>query len=112
MTVHQSTVNFQNLIRDLAEMYPFGVAEAVVTELVANCLDAKAELISINYDGDTKVLVVEDNGEGMTKPQFAEYHDFAAGLKKRGSGIGFAGLGAYSDKNNVYFIMSYDSNSP
>ena len=26
--------------------------------------------------------------------QFAQYHDFAAGLKTRGSGIGFAGVGA------------------
>jgi len=94
MGVHESSVNFQNLIRDLAEMYPFDVSEVVVVELVANSLDAKATCISISFDPATKVLAVQDNGEGMTPPQFEEYHDFAAGLKTRGTGIGFAGVGA------------------
>ena len=86
--------NYQNLIRDLAEMYPFEVHEVVVVELVANSLDAGATTISIDYDPDTKVLVVADNGQGMNASQFEEYHDFAAGLKTRGTGIGFAGIGA------------------
>ncbi len=94
MAVHESSVNFHNLIRDLAEMYPFDISEVVVVELIANSLDAKATRISINYDPQAKVLVVQDNGEGMSASQFDEYHDFAAGLKRRGTGIGFAGLGA------------------
>jgi hypothetical protein len=75
-------------------MYLIEVAEVVVVELVANSLDAKASRISINLDSQKKVLTVADNGEGMNSSVFAEYHDFAAGLKKRGEGIGFAGLGA------------------
>ena len=94
MATHESSVNYQNLIRDLAEMYLIEVAEVVVVELVANSLDAKASRISINLDSQKKVLTVADNGEGMNSSVFAEYHDFAAGLKKRGEGIGFAGLGA------------------
>ena len=94
MAVHESGVNFQNLIRDLAEMYPFDISEVVVVELIANSLDAKATRISINYNPKDKVLIVQDNGDGMTASQFDEYHDFAAGLKSRGTGIGFAGLGA------------------
>lgn len=94
MAVHESSVNFQNLIRDLAEMYPFDITEVVVVELIANSLDARATRILINYDPQKKVLVVQDDGEGMTASQFDEYHDFAAGLKPRGKGIGFAGLGA------------------
>lgn len=94
MAKHASSVNFRNLIKDLAEMYPYDVTEVVVVELVANSLDAKAARISINYDSKNKILVVEDNGTGMTASQFDEYHDFAAGLKKKGTGIGFAGLGA------------------
>ena len=94
MTTHKSSVNFQNLIRDLAEMYTFEVPEVVVVELIANSLDAKASRISIDYDPSKKVLVVQDDGEGMSPSQFEEYHDFAAGLKARGTGIGFAGLGA------------------
>ncbi len=94
MGMHESAVNYQNLIRDLAEMYPFEVAEVVLVELVANSLDAKASRISIECDFHGKVLIIEDNGLGMDASQFSQYHDFAAGLKTRGSGIGFAGVGA------------------
>jgi len=94
MAVHESGVNYQNLIRDLAEMYPFEVPEVVLIELIANALDAGATRISIAFDPGTKVLVVQDNGEGMDAQQFDEYHDFAVGLKTRGDGIGFAGVGA------------------
>lgn len=94
MPLHESTVNFQNLIRDLAEMYSFDVSEVVIVELVANALDAKASQIIINYDSENNILTLQDNGAGMTAAQFDEYHDFAAGLKTRGTGIGFAGVGA------------------
>ena len=95
MTIrHESSVNFQNLIRDLADMYPQEVDEVVVVELIANSLDARANRISIDYDPSSNVLVVIDNGQGMDADQFAQYHDFAAGLKTRGTGIGFAGVGA------------------
>jgi hypothetical protein len=75
-------------------MYPQEVSEVVITELIANSLDAKASEIRIDFDTHHRVLVFQDNGEGMGAKQFEEYHDFAAGLKRRGSGIGFAGLGA------------------
>ena len=94
MAVHQARINFANLIKDLAEMYPNEVPEVVLVELVANCLDAGATTIRVNYDLQANILVVEDNGKGMTERQFEEYHDFAAGLKTRGDGIGFAGVGA------------------
>ena len=94
MATHKSGVNWENLIRDLAEMYPFAVSEVVIVELVANALDAKATKISIDYKPSKKNLVVTDNGEGMKTSQFDDYHDFAAGLKTRGTGIGFAGVGA------------------
>lgn len=94
MPVHESGVNYQNLIRDLAEMYPFDVAEVVIVELVANSLDAKSSSISIEFDERSRLLTVTDNGAGMSASQFDQYHDFAAGLKTRGTGIGFAGVGA------------------
>jgi hypothetical protein len=94
MPIHESSINFKKLIQDLADMYPFDVSEVVVTELIANALDAKATQININYDANKKILIIEDNGCGMSKDQFDEYHDFAAGFKNRGTGIGFAGLGA------------------
>ena len=94
MSIHESSINYQNLIRDLAEMYTFEVAEIVVVELIANSLDAKATCIEIDYNPSKKIITIQDNGSGMDSHQFDEYHDFAAGLKKRGTGIGFAGLGA------------------
>jgi len=94
MATHESSVNYQNLIRDLADMYPFDVAEVVLVELVANSLDAKPTCISIDFAPRTKVLIVTDDGKGMTASEFDQYHDFAAGLKTRGTGIGFAGVGA------------------
>ena len=94
MGTHESSVNYQNLIRDLAEMYPFDVAEVVFVELVANCLDAGATRISVEFNPRDRVLIVTDNGKGMDASEFEQYHDFAAGLKTRGTGIGFAGVGA------------------
>ena len=94
MAIHESSVNFQNLIQDLAEIYPFDVDEVVLVELIANSLDAKSTQISIDFDQNKKSLVVTDNGKGMTANDFEQYHDFAAGLKTRGTGIGFAGVGA------------------
>ena len=76
MGAHESSVNYQNLIRDLAEMYPFDVAEVVVVELIANSLDAKATRICIDFDPQANVLVIGDNGAGMDRSQFEQYHDF------------------------------------
>ena len=106
MSHHKSTVNFRNLIQDLADMYNFPIPEAVLTELIANALDADSNIIKINFDPLKKILVVEDNGKGMSEKQFSEYHDFAAGLKKRGSGIGFAGLGAKISFNEGYRVVT------
>jgi hypothetical protein len=94
MNIHESSINFGNLIKDLAEMYPYDVEEVVLIELIANALDAKATRIKIDFDKGQGTLSILDNGYGMTASQFDEYHDFAAGLKTRGTGIGFAGLGA------------------
>jgi len=94
MSRHESNVNFRRLIKDLAEMYPYPVAEVVVVELVANALDAGAREIRINFDPRESVLAIEDDGKGMSASEFKQYHDFAAGLKRKGDGIGFAGVGA------------------
>jgi len=94
MPIHESSIDFRRLIQDLADMYPQEVSEVVITELIANSLDAKASEIRIDYNPNQRILIFQDNGDGMGQKQFEEYHDFAAGLKRRGTGIGFAGLGA------------------
>lgn len=94
MAHHQSLVNFRNLINDLKDMYSIDITEIIITELIANALDAKASRIYIDYDFNKRELVITDNGNGMTHTQFIKYHDLAAGIKTRGAGIGFAGVGA------------------
>ncbi len=75
-------------------MYGDATFDVVVTELVANALDAKAGEICLGWNIDNRVLIVEDNGNGMDRETFEQYHDFATELKTRGEGIGFAGMGA------------------
>ena len=92
--VHRSKINVRRLVADLVGMYSEDIFDVVLSELVANSLDAKATLIEIQWDQSERVLSIKDNGAGMSERQFNEYHDFAVELKRRGSGIGFAGLGA------------------
>ncbi len=94
MQEFQSRVNFEKLVQNLADMYHDDTFDVVLIELVANALDAKASEISIGWDSKGNILTVKDNGKGMDSDAFAQYHDFAAELKSRGGGIGFAGVGA------------------
>lgn len=111
MTYHRSNVNFRKLIQDLADMYNYPVPEVILTELVANSLDANASRIEITYNAKNRILIVEDDGCGMTKEQFKEYHDFAAELKSRGDGIGFAGLGAKISFNVASRVLTETQSS-
>ena len=94
MQVHHSKVNFRKLVRDFADMYQDPTFDVVITELVANSLDAQAGEISIDWDATAGILVIADDGVGMDHSTFEDYHDFAAEIKARGHGIGFAGVGA------------------
>ncbi len=94
MQEYSSKVNVKKLVCDLADMYSDHPFDVVITEVVANSLDAKAKTIDLSWNEEANVLVVSDDGNGMDAVDFSEYHDFAAELKSRGSGIGFAGIGA------------------
>ncbi len=111
MSKHESSVNFENLIKDLADMYPYDVGIVVLIELIANALDSKATQIQVEYNPQEKSLVITDNGMGMTQQDFDQYHDFAAGLKTRGVGIGFAGVGAKISFNIASQVMT-ETKSP
>jgi len=86
--------NVKRLVQNITDQYPFEPQIAAIVELIANSLDAKASGIKIKIDQREGILEVEDDGIGMDKRQFKEYHDFAATSKVRGKGIGFAGQGA------------------
>jgi hypothetical protein len=91
---HESTIDYEHFLEDLVDMYPFSVEEAILVELIANCLDAKVSIIEINTDKAAKIFEIKDNGEGMTDKEFENYHNFSVTFKEKGKGIGFAGLGA------------------
>ena len=72
-------------------------AEMVVTEAVANAIDVKASEISVMLKADVNdnmTISFHNNGPSMNKKQFDDYHVIARSSKSKGSGIGFAGIGA------------------
>ena len=91
MTTYEgkSGVNVKRLVQNIADQYPFEPQKASLIELIANSLDAKAAVIEINSSEGKGILEVVDDGIGMDKREFLEYHDFAATTKERGKGIGF-----------------------
>ena len=87
-------------------MYGDDTFDVVLSELIANALDAKPSRIEITWDGVSRVLVVSDDGFGMDSSAFEQYHDFAAELKTRGDGIGFAGVGAKISFNMASTVIT------
>ncbi len=61
--------------------------------MIANALDSGASTIVLRADAATGTLVAIDNGSGMSRRDLTRYHDLAASSKRRGRGIGFAGVG-------------------
>lgn len=102
----KSGVNVKRLVQNIADQYPFKPQIAAIIELVANSLDAMASRIEITLSKEPGILEVVDNGLGMNKRQFREYHDFAATTKKRGKCIGFAGQGAKLALNFCKEVLS------
>jgi hypothetical protein len=91
---HYSGIDYDHFLDDIRDMYPFGIEEAILTELIANSLDAKTSLLDMRIDPDRRVFELTDNGSGMTAKGFEMYHNFSTSFKRKGQGIGFAGLGA------------------
>ena len=89
-----SKVNARHLLDDLASSYTYSVEEAVIGELIANSLDAKSSNIFVDLSKRANTLALTDDGPGMGNDAFIEYHDLAQSRKVKGTGIGFAGLGA------------------
>ena len=72
-------------------------AEMVVTEAIANAIDVKAKTIRVELVNDPATgrhVSFFNNGPPMTKKEFDDYHVLSRSSKSKGSGIGFAGIGA------------------
>jgi len=88
-----STVSdWKKLIQDFRDQFPYDPLTALIVETFANALDAKATKIDIHVDSNMYKIL--DNGKGMTPYELKEYHNIASLTKRRGEGIGFAGVGA------------------
>src|SRR5919109_3296082 len=89
----ETRVDLLHLLEDLRDAYPGSIEETILTEMVANSLDSGARQVSVRADPADAVLVVVDDGSGMSRRELSRYHDIAASAKQRGHGIGFAGVG-------------------
>ena len=89
----ETRVDLQHLLEDLRDAYTGPLEESIVTELIANALDAGASDIRVSTDPTESTVTIVDDGRGMRRRELARYHDVAASTKKRGEGIGFAGVG-------------------
>jgi hypothetical protein len=91
--VGETRVDLQHLLEDLRDAYTGSIEETILTEVVANALDSGATRIRLLTNSTDATLTIADDGRGMHRKELAQYHDVAASTKRRGEGIGFAGVG-------------------
>jgi hypothetical protein len=89
----ETRVDLLRLLEDLRDAYPGSLEETILTEIVANALDSGARTLRFETDTTQRTLIALDDGSGMTRRELSRYQDLAASLKRRGKGIGFAGVG-------------------
>jgi len=89
----ETRVDLFHLLEDLRDAYLGPIEETILTEITANALDSGASSIAFAIDVPRATLTIVDNGSGMLRRELARYHDIAASTKRKGQGIGFAGVG-------------------
>ena len=89
----ETRVDLLHLLEDLRDAYPGALEETILSEIVANALDSGASRLSFATDPSAARLTAVDDGKGMTRRDLRRYHDLATTSKRRGRGIGFAGVG-------------------
>jgi hypothetical protein len=91
--VGETRVDLQHLLEDLRDAYTGSLEETILTEVIANALDSGATRIRLLTEAANATLTIIDDGRGMQRRELARYHDIASSTKRRGEGIGFAGVG-------------------
>lgn len=91
---YETRVNLRHLLEDIRDTYTAPLEEVIVTELITNALDSKANNIYFEVNAKSSYLRCVDDGLGMKRTALKNYHNIAASSKTRGEGIGFAGVGA------------------
>ncbi len=87
-------VDLLHALEDFLGMYPHSAAEIVLIESIANSIDGGATSLEIFLDDFARTYTLVDNGTGMGKTDFDDYHTVALSSKDKLKGIGFAGVGA------------------
>lgn len=94
---HDMQIDVQHALSDFLDAYD-NHAEMVVTEAIANAIDVGSTKVEIslqeNLESGNNVISFHNNGPPMSKKQFEDYHVIARSSKSKGTGIGFAGIGA------------------
>ena len=83
-------------LSNFLDMYSENDETVLVLEAIANGLDARARNINIIFEKKNSNYFIKfaNDGPGMTKEKFIDYHTISLSSKKKGEGIGFAGVGA------------------
>jgi hypothetical protein len=89
----ETRVDLVHILEDLRDAYSGPIEETILTEILANALDSGARSLKLWTDQEERTLLARDDGRGMTKRELSRYHDLGATTKRRGRGIGFAGVG-------------------
>lgn len=89
----ETRVDLLRLLEDLRDAYPGSIEETIIAETVANALDSGATEVRLHADQAAGTFTVVDDGKGMSRRSLSSYHDLAVTSKRRGHGIGFAGVG-------------------
>ena len=87
-------VNLLHALENFLDAYPCSPPEVALVEGVSNSIDIDASKIEISFDDKKREFSLLDNGGGMSKESFENYHTVALSSKKKGQGIGFAGVGS------------------
>ena len=90
------TIKLLATLENMLGMYEYDRMEVLVLEAVANGIDAGADTIHISFGRDSRgrYIAFHNNGVPMNETDFENYHMVSSSTKKKGEGIGFAGVGA------------------
>jgi hypothetical protein len=93
----ETRVDLEHLLEDLRDAYPSSFEETILTEIIANSLDSRANRITMTTDPAQSTLTVVDNGSGMQRKEMRQYHDIAAARKYAGKASGLPAWASSSD---------------
>ena len=94
MAASEMKINLLHALENFLDMYEQQPSEVMLIESIANSIDAGATKIDIYLDEKDNIYRLVDNGSGMSKDAFENYHTIALSNKDKSKGIGFAGVGA------------------